>query len=128
MIRASLALVAAMLLVSCSASTPVPSPAPTPIPAAAASAVAVAELDGGPDVKVVSTRLSTYGAEANGTIVPADTPVWVVVLSGAFQLPSCGPMTATPHPCPSPATSARALVDARSGAFIQGTVPAPSAT
>ena len=97
------------------------------ISAAAASDVAVAQFGGGPDVKVVSTHLSTYGAEANGAIIAAATPVWVVVLSGVFQPPSCGPMTATPHPCPSPATTAQVLVDARSGAFIQGTMPAPSA-
>ena len=109
------------------ASCTTPGPSQSSISAAAASVVAVAQVGGGPDVKVVSTHLSTYGAEANGAIVPAATPVWVVVLSGVFQPPSCGPMTATPHPCPSPATTAQVLVDAQSGAFIQGTVPAPSA-
>jgi hypothetical protein len=78
-------------------------------------------------VTVLSTTLSTYGAEAGGgSMVDASTPVWAVRLSGSFQWPSCGPMTATPHPCPSPATSELILIDARTGAFIEGMMPAPS--
>ena len=118
-------LLMAMVLVAAGCSTPGQSL--TPISAEAATSVALAQSGGGPDAKVVSTRLSTYGAEAEGgATMAAETPVWVVVLSGVFHFPSCGPMTATPHPCLSPATSAQILVDARTGAFIQGRLPAPS--
>jgi hypothetical protein len=78
-------------------------------------------------VTVVSTKLSTYGAEAGGgSFVDPDTPVWAVLLSGSFGFPSCGGITLTPHPCPSPATSELVLIDARTGTFIEGLMPAPS--
>jgi hypothetical protein len=47
-----------------------------------------------------------------------------------FSLASCGGPTATgsrtvpPTPCPSPPTTARVIVDFRTGAFIEADVPA----
>jgi hypothetical protein len=121
--RTSVLVVVVMIAAACGGQAS----SPTSISAEAASATAIAQMGSATTVKVVSTRLSTYGAEAGGgSIVDATTPVWAVRLSGSFQPPSCGPMTATPHPCPSPATSALILIDARTGAFIQGTMPAPS--
>jgi hypothetical protein len=96
------------------------------VSAASADAVALANVSSTSPVTVTATTLTTYGAEAGGgLVVAADTPVWAVRLSGSFPAFSCGPYTATPHPCPSPATSALILVDARTGAFIQGRMPAP---
>ena len=128
--RVAVLLLAALILAGCV--TQAPSPAPvsserTTITAEAATAVAVGQVVSTTPVKVVSRMLSTYGAEPGGaSIVAASTPVWAVRLSGSFTPPSCGPFTATPHPCPSPPTSALVLIDARTGAFIQAEMPAPS--
>jgi hypothetical protein len=120
--RASVLLVAVLIAAACGGQAS----SPTSISAEAASTTAIAQVGSAATVKVLSTRLSTYEAEAGGgSVADAGTPVWAVRLSGSFQPPSCGPMTAIPHPCPSPATSALILIDARTGAFIQGTMPAP---
>jgi len=106
---------------------PGPSPSPVLVTADAAAATAIDSASSTIPVKVVSTKLSTYGAQAEGgSLRGPGSPVWAVLLSGSFGFPSCGPMTATPHPCPSPATSALILIDAQTGAFIEGFVPAPS--
>ena len=90
-----------------------------------ARATALSEA-GGTNVKVVSVELSTYGAKAgNSELADPNAQVWAVLLSGTFPPASCGAYTATPHPCPPPAVSELVLIDARSGGFIQGTVPAP---
>jgi hypothetical protein len=96
------------------------------VSSAAADAVALANVSSIGPVSVTATTLSTYGAQAGGgSFVAPETLVWAVRLSGSFAGFSCGPRTATPHPCPSPATSALILVDANSGAFIEGRLPAP---
>ena len=106
---------------------PGPTPSPALISAQAAASTAIGQVSSTIPVTVVSTTLSTFGAEPDGgPIVDAATPVWAVLLSGSFGFPSCGPMTVTPHPCPSPATSELVLIDARTGAFIEGLMPAPS--
>jgi hypothetical protein len=122
-------LLVALLLVACQAPGVV-SPAPsTVIGANAAEAVALASLDGGPDSKVVGSRLSTFGAEAPASeVADAGTVVWAVSLTGRYEPGSCGPATATPHPCPSPRNSALVLVDASTGTFIMGSVPDPGAS
>ena len=121
--RASILLVTILIAAAC-AGRPSPS---TAISAEAASATAIQQVGSLSTAKVLSTRLSTYGAEAGGgQVVDGNTAVWAVLLSGTFGPPSCGPMTATPHPCPSPATTALVLIDARTGAFIQAAMPAPS--
>ncbi len=100
---------------------------PTPISENVATAAAIEHAGSSIPVTVLSATLSTYGAESqNSSIVDATTPVWAVRLSGSFYPASCGPMTATPHPCPSPAPTALVLIDARTGAFIQAEMPAPA--
>jgi hypothetical protein len=124
--RASVFLLVVLVAGACVGQTP----SASPISASAATATAIRQAGSTIPVKVLSARLSTYGAAeaGGGTIVDASTPVWAVLLSGSFQPPSCGPRTATPHPCPSPATSALILIDARTGAFIEGMVPAPTSS
>lgn len=83
----------------------------------------------GSDVSVVSTRLSTFGAEVRGSDVASPgTRVWVIQLRGHFSPPSCGPYTATPHPCPSGPATAQVLIDAATGAFIMASLPDPQAS
>jgi hypothetical protein len=97
-----------------------PSPA---ISAEMARAVALRE-EPGADVQVRSVTLTTYGAASpNGGVRPASTQVWAVLLSGTFPPFSCGPYSPTPHPCPSPATSALILIDAQTGEFIEAQIP-----
>ena len=107
-------------LVACSA--PGASATP-PISAEAAQAVALSNVGSSTPAHVLSVRLSTYGRETSGgLVVAAVTPVWSVLVAGSFPF-SCGPYTATPRPCPSPATTERVLIDAQTGAFIEGDVP-----
>jgi hypothetical protein len=93
-----------------------------------AQAIAVRSTTSSVPVIVTSVRLSTYGLEAGGGLVSsADTPVWAVAVVGSFPL-SCGP---APPPsvtkvCPPPQTTELVLIDARTGAFVQATTPAPS--
>jgi hypothetical protein len=107
-------------LLACSA--PAASATP-PISANAAQAVALGNVGSSTPPHVLSVRLSTYGAESpDGSVVAAATPVWSVLVAGSFPF-SCGPATATPHPCPAPATTERVLIDAQTGSFIEGQVP-----
>jgi hypothetical protein len=97
---------------------PGPTSSPALISAQAAASTAIGQVSSTIPVTVVSTTLSTYGTQADGgSIVGAATPVWAVLLSGSFRFPSCGPATATPHQCPSPATSELVIIDARTGAL-----------
>lgn len=103
----------------------------TPPPVTEEAAVAAATSAAGSSIPVtgLSIRLSTYGAESqNSTIVDGATPVWAVLLSGSFDWPSCGPMQwgTSPQPCPPPASTMVVLIDARTGAFVQADMPAPS--
>ena len=50
--------------------------------------------------------------------------VWAFIVRGSFPAASCGGYTATPHPCPPPATTMRVLLDARTGEFVLATSPA----
>jgi hypothetical protein len=113
-----LALVIAVVLAIAGCATPGSSPAS--LSAAAAGAVAVAQVGGGQDIKVVSTRLSTYGAEAHGgAAVDPSTQVWAVMLSGTFGQLACGTPAPSPLACGGTATTALVLIDARTGAFIR---------
>jgi hypothetical protein len=129
--RAAILLLAVIVAAACARQTPslspVSAPSPSTVSAQAAALTAISNASSTIPVTVVSTTLSTYGAEApGGSMVAANTLIWAGRLSGSFQWPSCGPMTASPHPCPSPATSELVLVDARTGAFVEGIMPAPS--
>ena len=109
-------------LVACS--TPGPSGTPS-VSEEAARAMALSSTTSSTPPSFVSIRLSTYGPESHGgSVVAASTPVWSVLVAGSFPF-SCGPVTATPHPCPSQATTERVLIDAQTGSFIQGISPAP---
>jgi hypothetical protein len=94
----------------------------------AAQAIAVQSTTSSAPVSLTSIRLSTYGREADGGLVaPAESPVWAVAVTGSFPV-SCGP---APPPsvtkvCPPPQTTELVLIDARTGAFLQGLAPAPS--
>ncbi len=120
-------IVVALLLAACQAASATPR-----IGAQNAARTAVAAAGGGPDTKVVGTRLSTFGVEApTSGVADGSTVVWAVSLSGRFAPPSCGPAPippATPRPCPSPHTSQLVLIDATTGAFIMGELPDPGAS
>lgn len=118
--RAAVGLVLAALLVSSCSAT---------VSAEAARAIALEQIRSSTPVSVVSVELTTYGAKADGSsVVDPSTQVWAVQMSGTFPPASCGGYTPTPHPCPSPAASELILIDAHTGAFIQGEIPAPSAS
>lgn len=57
---------------------------------------------------------------------PPDEWVWAFVVRGSFPSVSCGGYTATPHPCPPPATTTLILLDARTGEFVLAVSPALS--
>jgi hypothetical protein len=100
----------------------------SPAPIARSYAEDMARLSSGVSVApvdVVSSRLSTYGAERpGGRLAAADRPVWAVVLSGLFPASSCMVTLfpspgATPRSCPSAAPRERVLVDARTALVIE---------
>ena len=75
-------------------------------------------------VTVLDTRLSTFGVEApTSQVASPDTQVWAVKLAGTFEPPSCGP--AGVQQCPPPHRTALVLINARTGDFILGSIPAP---
>lgn len=99
------------------------------ISAEAANAAAVRSVASDGAVRVVSTELvppAAVVAPPGRTFEPG-ARVWKVVLEGRFRYPSCGPWSPSNGftPCPSPATSAVVYLDARTGEFLQGSVPAP---
>ena len=103
-------------LAACSTARPSATPA---ISETAARDVALRSTTSSTPPSFVSIRLSTYGRESyGGSVVAASTPVWSVLVAGPFPF-SCGPYTATPRPCPSPATTERVLLDAETGSFIE---------
>jgi hypothetical protein len=76
---------------------------------------------------VISARLTTVaGAEAasSSMAAPLDEWVWAFIVRGSFPVRSCGGFIASPHPCPSPATTMLVLLDARTGEFVLATSPA----
>jgi hypothetical protein len=100
----------------------------SPAPIAQSYAEDLARLSSGMSVApvaVVSSRLSTYGAEhPGGTLAARDLPVWAVILSGAFPYASCLIVVfpspgATFRPCPSPAARERVLLNGRTGLVIE---------
>jgi hypothetical protein len=76
---------------------------------------------------VISARLTTVaGAEAasSSMAAPLDEWVWAFIVRGSFPVRSCAGFIASPHPCPSPATTMLVLLDARTGEFVLATSPA----
>jgi hypothetical protein len=77
-------------------------------------------------IEVLAVRLSDVRTEAPMTeVVPPDTRVWAVTLSGVFQAPSCGPAGSVT--CPDPNRTALVLINAQTGEFIIASMPAPPA-
>jgi hypothetical protein len=73
-------------------------------------------------VRVLASRLTTYGeARPGGTARPPDHPVWVVTLGGAFPDASCQPLTfsASARPCRSPAARKTMILDARNANLLE---------
>ena len=110
-----------------------PSPAPTTLPAVlppasslslerALATARAAFLGSSP--QIVSAQVARYGDVSRSSQVSPDTWVWVFTARGTFSFASCGGRTASPYPCPSPAATARVIVDFRTGAFIEADVPA----
>lgn len=76
---------------------------------------------------VISARLTTVAsaeAASSSLAAPPDEWVWAFVVRGSFPPASCGGYTATPHACPSPATTMLILLDARTGEFVLARSPA----
>jgi hypothetical protein len=63
-------------------------------------------------------------AAGSSLAAPFDEWVWAFMVRGSFPAASCGGYTATPHPCPPPATTMLALLDARTGEFVLAVSPA----
>ncbi len=78
----------------------------------------------GSSPQIVSALVARYGDVSRSSQVSPDAWVWVFTARGTFSFASCGGRTASPNPCPSPATTARVIVDFRTGAFIEADVPA----
>ena len=95
------------------------------ITANAAGKAALALLGGESSGKVASTELSAYGYACPECGGDPSTIVWVVHLTGTFITATCGAMSGTPAPCPSPPTSALAWVDARTGDVLGAELPDP---
>jgi hypothetical protein len=88
---------------------------------------AIKSVSSSTPVTAMDTRLSTFGVEApTSQLESADTPVWAVTLAGTFDAPSCGPAGATQ--CPTPYRTAFVMINARTGAFILASLPAPAPT
>jgi hypothetical protein len=110
------------------------SPAPTQVPAVLPPASSLSleralasarKAFLGLSPQIVAAQVVRYGGISRSSQVAPDTWVWVFTARGTFPFASCGGRTATPHPCPSPAATARVIVDFRTGAFIEADVPAP---
>jgi len=94
---------------------------------AAAEATALQNADSLIPAHVVSARLSTYAVEApDSYAAPGSTAVWAVLLAGSFGL-ACGTPTISPHAqaCVPVSTSELVLIDAKTGAFLEGLSPPP---
>jgi hypothetical protein len=78
----------------------------------------------GSSPQIVAARVVRYGDVSRSSKVSPDSWVWVFDARGTFSFASCGGRTASPYPCPSPATTASVIVDLRTGAFIEADVPA----
>ena len=78
----------------------------------------------GSSPQIVSAEVVRYGDVSRSSHVSPDTWVWVFTARGTFSFASCGGLTASPYPCPSPAVTARVIVDFQTGAFIEADVPA----
>lgn len=115
--------------VSPGASSPAPTTPPAaPPPASSLSlerALATARTAFlGSSPQIVAAQVARYGDVSRSSLVSPDTWVWVFTARGTFSFAACGGRAASPYPCPSPATTARVILDFRTGGFIEADVPA----
>lgn len=111
-----------LALVACA--TPGSSASPA-VSMAEAEATALRNTDSLIPAHVVSAKFSTYGLEApNRYAAPGTTAVWAVRIAGSFDL-ACGTPTISlqSHSCTPGATTELVLIDAQTGAFIEGLSP-----
>lgn len=117
-----------------SATAPPSALSPTPTtPAAVPPAASSLSLDHaltaaraaflGSSPQIAAAQVVRYGDVSRSSLASPDTWVWVFTARGTFSFASCGGPTASPSPCPSPAATARVIVDYRTGAFIEAEVP-----
>jgi len=77
----------------------------------------------GSSAQIVAAQVVRYENASRSSLASPDAWVWVFTARGTFSFASCGGLTASPSPCPSPATTARVIVDFRTGAFVEADVP-----
>jgi hypothetical protein len=116
--------VLAAMLAGCSAGAP---GATTPSVAISQDQAVAAARAASPDgASFVSARLGPLRGFDGDLNVPGNPLVWAVTFTGSFPL-GCGPAPvqgSTPGPCPPPATSTTVFVDAGTGTFVAGAMPA----
>jgi hypothetical protein len=95
-------------------------PASTPSLERALASARAAFLGSSP--QIVAAKVVRYGDASHLSQIPPDSWVWVFTARGTFSFASCGGQTASLYPCPSPATTARVIVDFGTGAFIEADV------
>ncbi len=84
----------------------------------------------GPSPQIVAAQVVQYKDVSRASLASPEAWVWAFTARGRFSFASCagptaaGGRTAPPSQCPSPATTARVIVDFRTGAFIEADVPA----
>ncbi len=77
----------------------------------------------GSSAQIVAAQVARYEDVSRSSLASPDAWVWVFTARGTFSFASCGGPTASPYPCPSPAGTARVIVDFRTGAFVEADVP-----
>ncbi|HEX3604487.1 MAG TPA: hypothetical protein VH134_01085 [Candidatus Dormibacteraeota bacterium] len=123
---------AALSACACGASSPAPSATPTSqctgIDRDKAITVARSSAESATPVTVISASCAHFRDVAHGsTFLGPDVLVWSVVFSGTFGHGSCGPAPIPPQTfqgCPAPAKTERVVVNASTGTFVMGEVPA----
>ena len=116
-----------------SSTVPTTAPAVPPVASSASLDRALATARSaflGASPQIVAAQVVQYKDVSRASLASPETWVWVFTARGTFSFASCGGptsaggRTAPPSPCPSPATTARMIVDFRTGAFIEADVPA----
>jgi hypothetical protein len=77
-------------------------------------------------VSAASGRFVDFEPHVGTAVSDPNRQVRTVVFRGTFH-GSCGPASPTPHPCPTPNTTIRIVLDYASGAFIMAATPAGTA-
>jgi len=114
---------------SATSAHPSGSPLPTGFPPASTAsferAVASARAKFlGSSVQIVAAKVVRYRDVSHSSGASQDAWVWVLIARGTFSFATCGARMSSPGPCPSPAATARVIVDFETGEFIEADVPA----